>query len=47
MMILALAILAATTAAVTIAAAGLDDASKHIYQCYGNDAEHYNCLNQR
>ena len=38
MMILALAILAATTAAVTIAAAGLDD---------GNDAEHYNCLNQR
>ena len=46
-MFLALAVLAATAAAVTLAACGFDDSSQYVNQCHGHNAEHYNRLYDR
>ena len=44
-LILTLAVLATTAAAVTLAAAGLDDTSQHIDKGHGYDAEYHDGLN--
>ena len=44
MLPVAVAVFAAAAAAVALAACRLDDATQHIHQCYGDDAEHHNRL---
>ena len=41
---LVFAVVAAATAAVILAACGLDDAAQHVHQRHGNDGEHHNHL---